>query len=111
MKYLFMALATILISLNSNAITAQENIELNQDKKITVRFDTRFDAQYTTFGRDKNTDIKPEDEGGFVGRYLKLLIDGKISDKFSYSFRHRLYTDHVNPKEFFSATDWANITY
>ncbi|MEG0517964.1 MAG: porin [Bacteroidales bacterium] len=111
MRYTFMALAAMLISLSSSTLTAQAINESNQDKKISIRFDTRFDFQYTTYGKDKDTDIKPEDESGFVGRYLKLIIDGKISDKFSYSFRHRLYMNNGNVKEFFSATDWANITY
>lgn len=111
MRYLFMTLAVMLISFYSNILTAQETLEPNQDKKLFIRFDTRFDFQYTAFGKDKDTHIKPEDESGFAGRYLKLLIDGKINEKFSYSFRQRLYTNHTNPKEFFSATDWANITY
>ena len=50
-------------------------------------------------------------ESGFVGRYLKLLANGNLNDKFSYSFRHRLYVGHSDPRAFFNATDWANVTY
>lgn len=75
-----------------------------EDKSISLRMDARFDGELANYGND-------EVDAGFVGRYLKVLADGKISDKFSYSFRHRLYTDHLDPKSFFSATDWANVTY
>lgn len=109
MKYYFLAAVSLLLLSFSGTIHAQE--VKDQDSKIKVRFDTRFDGEYTTYGKDKNTGIRPDDKGGFVGRYFKLLVDGKISDKFTYSFRHRLYVDPANPKEFFSATDWASITY
>lgn len=109
MKYYFLTAVCLLLLSFSGKISAQE--ANSQDNKITIRFDTRFDAEYTTYGKDAHTHLRPEDKGGFVGRYFKLLVDGKISDKFSYSFRHRLYVDPANPKEFFSATDWASITY
>lgn len=67
--------------------------------KVSVRLDARFDGEVT----DK--------ESGFVGRYLKMIVNGEINEKFSYSFRHRLYVDHENPRSFFNATDWANVTY
>ncbi len=109
MRYYFLAAFSIFMLLSGGRIGAQEM--QNQDSKLTIRFDTRFDAEYTAFGKDDNTGKRPDSKGGFIGRYLKLIIDGKISEKFSYSFRHRLYVDPAKPKEFFSATDWANITY
>lgn len=109
MKHYFLVALSLWLVLSGGKINAQETT--GQDSKISLRFDTRFDGEYTTFGKDNFTGERPDNKGGFVGRYLKLLIDGKISDKFSYSFRHRLYVDPANPKEFFSATDWANITY
>lgn len=79
----------------------------NGDPVLSLRMDARFDGEVITARNGGVTSA----EAGFVGRYLKVLADGKISDKFSYSFRHRLYTDHLDPKSFFSATDWANVTY
>lgn len=78
-----------------------ENVN-GEDPAISIKMDVRFDGEVTR---------QQETEGGFVGRYLKVLVNGKINDKFSYSFRHRLYLDHSDPKSFFSATDWANVTY
>lgn len=80
-------------------------------QKVSVKMDVRFDGEVTGYGEDNGTGSEPDTESGFVGRYLKLLVNGDISDKFSYSFRHRMYVDHANPKSFFSATDWANVTY
>ena len=106
---ILLTLTTILLT--STNLNAQNENTTNTDPKFSLRFDTRFDYQYTIYGKDDKTNERPESEGGFIGRYLKMVIDGKISDKFSYSFRHRLYVDPANPREFFSATDWANITY
>ena len=108
---ILLTLTTILFTTNPTNLSAQNENSPNTDPKFSLRFDTRFDYQYTVYGKDDKTNLRPDSEGGFVGRYLKMVIDGKISDKFSYSFRHRLYVDPSNPKEFFSATDWANITY
>ena len=75
------------------------------DPLLSIKVDARFDGEQTTFGDDIPA------EGGFAGRYLKVLMNGKINSKFSYSFRHRLYVAHKEPKSFFNATDWANVTY
>ncbi|MBQ7772872.1 MAG: hypothetical protein IJ383_02205 [Bacteroidales bacterium] len=88
-------------SLLSAAAYGQGNA--SEDPGISIKLDARFDGEMTK-GEE-------ETDGGFVGRYLKLLINGRINEKFSYSFRHRLYVDHQNPKSFFNATDWANVTY
>ena len=66
---------------------------------MSLKMDVRFDGEVAG------------SESGFVGRYLKLLANGNLNDKFSYSFRHRLYVGHSDPKAFFNATDWANVTY
>ena len=81
------------------------------DEKISLRMDARIDGEVTAYGNESISGNGIPADAGFVGRYLKILADGKLSDKFSYSFRHRLYTDHMDPKSFFSATDWANVTY
>lgn len=79
------------------------------DPFVSLKFDLRFDGTYNHYGTVGQTN--PADEWGFTGRYLKLLADGRISDRFSYSFRHRLYMNNSDTREFFSATDWAYITY
>lgn len=85
-----------------SAVAAYGQGEPAGDPGISLKLDARFDGEFAD---------KEESEGGFVGRYLKVLVNGRINDKFSYSFRHRLYVDHQNPRSFFNATDWANVTY
>lgn len=91
-------------------LNAQENVSAG-DPYISIRMDVRFDGEITGYGKDDLTGERPSAESGFVGRYLKILADGKINDKFSYSFRHRLYLDNGDTRAFFNATDWANVTY
>ncbi len=96
MKYLYSLAILTFALLFSGRVMAQEE---GGDPAVSIKMDVRFDGEVT------------DSDAGFVGRYLKLLANGKISDKFSYSFRHRLYTGHSDPKAFFSATDWANVTW
>lgn len=82
----------------------------NDASKISIKFDARFDGGYNMYKNSGNT--KTDDKFGFAGKYFKLLVDGNISDRFSYSFRHRLYLDNGNtPKEFFGTTDWLYLKY
>lgn len=81
------------------SICILQPIYAQQGEVLSLKMDVRFDGETTG------------SQSGFVGRYLKLLANGNINDKFSYSFRHRLYVDHSNPRSFFNATDWANVTY
>ena len=91
-------------------MAAQESVA-GGDSNISIKMDVRFDGEFTRYGKDDVTGERPSSDAGFVGRYLKILADGKINDKFSYSFRHRLYLDNGDTKAFFNATDWANVTY
>ena len=93
------------ISFFPAALAAQGKNCQGGDPSLSIRVDARFDGETTSYDKDIPSD------GGFAGRYLKVLADGKISSKFSYSFRHRLYVEHSQPKSFFNATDWANVTY
>lgn len=94
MKRVYFCLILILAFLQiSSPICAQ------QEQSVSVKMDVRFDGEVT------------DDRSGFLGRYLKLIVNGDINDRFSYSFRHRLYVDHEDPGSFFNATDWANVTY
>ena len=83
----------------------------NEDPSLRLKFEARFDGELTTFADDDLTGIKPENQTGFVGRYIWLAADGRINDKFSYNFRHRLFLDAGAHKSLFNATDWANVTW
>lgn len=77
-----------------------------QDPKVNIRFDSRFDGVYEAYDKEVQ-----EDKAGFVGRYFKFILDGRITDKFQYSFRYRLYNRSLLPTEYFQNIDWANITW
>lgn len=98
MKKLLLLWTLLLCSLG---VFAQE-----ADSNLRIRFDLRFDGVFNTY---LNNDTP--NETGFEGRYFKLLIDGKIDEKFSYSMRQRLYKDNAFPSSFFGATDWAYLSY
>ncbi len=80
------------------------------DSNVSLKFDARLDGVYEHISDDLYG-VDTKDKAGFQGSYLKLILDGKINDKFSYAFRYRLYKDAGEPREFFNATDWLNITY
>lgn len=109
MKYIYTIFISVAMLFAGN-LSAQQ-VEGRDDPTISIKIDTRFDGEVTTFGKDDLTGVAPDTKSGFIGQYLKILVDGKINEKFSYSFRHRLYVDHNDPKSFFNATDWANVTY
>ncbi len=105
MRIFKILVAVLLVIVFPTALSAQNENCQGGDPSLSIKMDVRFDGENTEYA-----DGIPS-EGGFVGRYLKVLMDGKINDKFSYSFRHRLYVEHSDPKSFFNATDWANVTY
>lgn len=81
------------------------------DPSVSLKIDTRLDGSVNTYHSDAEGIATPDTKAGFEGTYLKLIVNGRINDKFSYSFRHRLYKDNGNPKSFFNSTDWVNLTY
>ena len=103
-------LVFVLSFIFAERIYAQQE-ETGGDIGISVKMDVRFDGEVTRYGKDKGLGTDEEYDGGFVGRYLKLLVNGKIDERFSYSFRHRIYVGQTEPRSFFNATDWANVTF
>ena len=104
MKIWKILLISVISFIFPTILSAQEENCQGGDPSLSIKMDVRFDGETTRY------DGAPS-EGGFAGRYLKVLMNGKINSKFSYSFRHRLYVAHSDPKSFFNATDWANVTY
>lgn len=72
---------------------------------IDLRIETRFDYQRAYAGG-----TKMKDETGFKGKYLNVMLDGKIGEHFSYSYKQRLNKGHEH-KDFFDATDRLALTY
>lgn len=85
------------------------NIVLSQDEnpKIRLKLDTRFDFE-TRIPTNKDSNSL----SSIDGKYLNIIIDGEINDKFSYNYRQRLILDGKNGyQSFFNATDWIYLTY
>ena len=77
-----------------------------QDKPtINMQAEARFDYQR------EYMDGHPLDaNSGFKGKFINIMANGKISDRFSYAFRQRLNKAHTD-QSFFDATDFVNLTY
>lgn len=83
-----------------------ENV-FSQNKPIveTLRLEVRTDFQENLY-----SDTTPA-SGGFTGQYLNFLIDGNITDDFSFHYRQRLNVFTDNFRSFFDATDWLYLQY
>jgi hypothetical protein len=82
---------------------------LSQDinPKVRLKFDTRFDF---TLRVPNSNSLKPQ--SSFDGKFLNIILDGQINDKFSYNYRQRLILDGLNGyRSFFNATDWIYLSY
>lgn len=109
MKKLILLLPFLLTAV---AAQAQDSTDVRTTPYVSLKFDLRFDGNYTHFD-NSTTEASMEDIGGFIGKYFNIMLDGNITDKFSYSIRHRFNTklDTNDIREFFSNTDWAYLTY
>lgn len=81
----------------------------SQDKIVTVnrlRFESR--ADYTCNFNQADSSLSH----GFAGKYLNILLDGNITDRFSYHFRQRINSPNVGfANTFFQGTDWAYLDW
>ncbi len=102
-------LVFVLSFIFAERIYAQQE-ETGGDIGISVKMDVRFDGEVTRYGKDKGLGTDEEYDGGFVGRYLKLLVNGKIDERFSYSFRHRMY-DAYNIIWYGKIAGWMNTIW
>ena len=110
MRFLYL-LAVLCCSMLLSVSGYAQDATKNEDPSFRLKFEARFDGELTTFAEDDLTGIKPENQTGFVGRYLWLAADGRINEKFSYNFRHRLFLDAGAHRSLFNATDFASVTW
>ena len=85
------------------------NVIFSQDATPNVRlkFDTRFDYTVKVPVQDSLSTLS-----SFDGKYLNIILDGDINDKFSYNYRQRMILDSKpGYQSFFNATDWLYLTY
>lgn len=84
-------------------------ILLSQDTLPTIRlkFDTRFDFTGKIPTHDSLSTLS-----SFDGKYLNIILEGEINEKFSYNYRQRLILDSKPEyQSFFNATDWLYLSY
>lgn len=75
--------------------------------KVKLKFNTRFDFE-AKVPENKNL----ETVSSFDGKFLNIMLDGNINEKFSYSYRQRMIVDGRDGyRSFFNATDWIYLTY
>ena len=78
----------------------------------------QYDEALLGLGIDARADYQREyidgsaikDNSGFKGQYLNIRMDGRLSDKITYSYRQRL-NKRQNDYSFFDATDWLYVVY
>jgi hypothetical protein len=70
-----------------------------------LQFDVRMDYIHEQLSGEK-----VDEASGLKGRYLMFRLDGKISSKFSYSWRQRL-NKVASDQNFFDLTDWLQLNY
>ncbi len=90
---------TLLIFFTGICAGAQDN------ELMTLKVEARLDYTQEYISSDK-----VHDNSGFKGKYFQIRLDGKISDKISYSYRQRLNRAIVN-STVLDATDWLTLTY
>lgn len=101
MKKMMLSLFALLVAASGGSweLSAQESDLF----KLVV--ETRFDYQH-----DMLDGAKRDDASGFKGKYFNLCLDGRISEKFDFSYRQRLNRAHKD-ESFFDATDWLWLNY
>lgn len=88
----------------AEAAKAQDDSrDINDIFKLGV--EVRFDYLTQALAGEPRPDVS-----GFEARYFNLRMDGRISDKFTYSWRQRF--NRVNSLSSFAHnTDWLTLTY
>lgn len=89
-----------MLTLVAQSMKAQEHQLV---EKLTV--EARGD-----YSRDYHDGRYRQDYSGFQGRYLNVLMNGRINRQFSYSYRQRLNKASLDAG-FFNATDWMYLDY
>lgn len=76
-----------------------------EEKSVSLKAEARADYQMEKIDGDTE-----HGNTGFKGKYLNVMLDGRISRSFSYSWRQRLNKQHAD-QSFWDATDWAYLSY
>lgn len=72
---------------------------------LNIRLKARADWQGTWQDGDME-----DANSGFEGKYLMMIVDGRITNGVTYSWRQR-FNKSTFDSNFFDSTDWLNVTY
>ncbi|MDE6630785.1 MAG: OprO/OprP family phosphate-selective porin, partial [Bacteroidales bacterium] len=94
--------------LEAPGTSEQPSVEQVAAKKqpISVHFNVRVDWENHLTDMDDSV----ANQSAFSGKYINFMLNGNISDKFSYHFRYR-FNKITSFGEFFNAVDWAYLDY
>lgn len=101
MKTKCLWLVVLLVAL----LGGREQVQGQESDLFKLQFDVRADYIYEQLGGEK-----VDAASGFKGRYLMFRLDGRISPKFTYSWRQRL-NKVASDQNFFDLTDWLYLSY
>lgn len=96
---------TLNLPVPAGQTAADEPQPVKKRQPLEVNFDVRADWQLNTPSVDGG-----KAESAFTGRFLNVIINGNITDQFSYHFRHRINKQNLT-QDFFEATDFAYLKY
>ncbi len=99
MKNRILWLCLPLLLLLGGSLRAQES------DLFKLQFDVRVDYLHEQLEGEKQ-----DAASGLKGRYLMFRLDGRISPKFTYSWRQRL-NKVASDQNFFDLTDWIYLNY
>lgn len=87
------------------AVASLSNANAQENKWLDLQGEVRVDYQREYLDGDA-----VKSNSGFKGKFINIIMNGNISDSFSYSYRQRLNKAHAD-QSFFDATDWVFLTY
>lgn len=93
----------------ASAQEAPQDESVKKQQPLSVHFNVRVDWDNYLIPSGDSV-IR---ESAFLGKYINLMLNGNISEQFSYHFRYRFNRINFNSlfNSLFEAVDWAYLDY
>ncbi len=86
-------------------LAAQETEPKHPYRLTKLALDARVDFDYWNY-----SDTTPS-KFGFAGKYIDFMIDGHLTEKFTYHYRQRLNIAEASFSSFYRGCDWLYLQY
>ena len=86
-------------------LSAQEGSMEHPYRLTQLGLEARVDFDYYHYN-----DTTPS-QFGFAGKYINFMIDGHITEKFTYYYRQRLNIAEASFSSFYQGCDWLYLSY